>query len=327
MRRREFVALGGSALAWPGVLRAQSKPYRIVLFPDLVPVVRGALSDSMRELGWVEKRDVEVIDSGFPYGGPQAEQAAKRAVALKPNLIITSNSAYTLAIHRATATIPIVMWASGYPVEVGLANSLARPGKNVTGNSLYAGTGIWGKVQQLLREAKPEVKRIGVCWGYVPPDFPKAEVEPCYAELRNAALTLGVELNIVEFASTGNVAAALDKIDAARPDALVVTTGPAIWEARERLMEYATRKRLPTIIDWAWPEGDPYPLLVYAPTTLDLVRRALAYVDRIRRGAKAGDLPIQLPSKFEFLVNKKTAQAIGLKLPESLLLRVDRVIE
>jgi putative ABC transport system substrate-binding protein len=297
------------------------------MFPDMIPIVRSALTEAMRELGWVEKRDVEVIESGFQYGGAQAEQAAKRVVALKPDLIITTSSSYTLVMHRATATIPIVMWASGYPVEVGLAHSLARPGKNVTGNSLYAGTGIWGKVQELLREAKPEIKRIGVCWGYVPPDYPKAEIDPCYRELRQAAQALGVALDIVEFAPTGKFAAALEKIDVARPDALVITSGPSIWAMRAQLMDYATRKRLPTIVDWAWPTGDSHPLLVYAPTTLDLVRRALAYVERIKRGAKPGDLPIQLPSRFELLVSRKTAKLVGIQLPQSMLARADRVIE
>ena len=327
MKRRELIALAGSALAWPGVLRAQARPYRIVTFPDVEPVVRDAMSVAMRELGWDEKHDVEVLESGFQYGGAQIEQAAKRVVALKPDLIFTTSSIYTLAMHQASSTIPIVVWACGYPVEVGLAHSLARPGKNVTGNSLYAGTGIWGKLQQLLREAKPEAKRIGVCWGYVPPGFPKAEIDPCYEELRNAAQSLGVALNIVEFTSAGQVAAALEKIEAARPDALVVTTAPAIWESRERLMDYATRKRLPTIVDWEWPARDPYPLLVYAPTTLDLVRRAMSYVERIRRGARPGDLPIQLPARFELLVSSRSAKSIGLQLPPSLLLRADRVIE
>ena len=135
MDRRRFVVTMGSALAAP-LVRAQAAPYRIALYPDMAPNVRAALSASIREMGWVEKRDVSVVESGFQYGGPQAEQAAKRVAASRPDLIITTNSAYTLTMHQATATIPIVMWASGYPVEVGLAQSLARPGKNVTGNSL-----------------------------------------------------------------------------------------------------------------------------------------------------------------------------------------------
>lgn len=333
MRRREVVArllalgaLSGARIAGAQVAK-QATPYRIALFPDMTPqAIRSMLADAIREIGWSEGRDVIVVESGFQYGAPLPEQAARRVVDSRPDLILTYSSIYALALHRATVSIPIVMWTSGYPVEVGVANSLARPGKNVTGNTQYAGTGIWGKLLELLRDSKPGIKRIGVCWGYVPPAFPKEEIEPCYEELRQAARALGVTANIVEFATPDGVPAALAEIEAGRPDALLITAGPAIWVARRQVMEFAIKRRLPTVVDFIW-EDDLTPVLMFAAPAADLIRRALYYVDRIRKGAKPGDLPIQLPPRFELIVNRKTAKAIGLKLPQSLLLRADRVIE
>ena len=333
MRRRDaiagLVALGALSGARVAVAQAakQSTPYRIAVFPDMTPqAIRNMLGDAIRTMGWSEGRDVILVDSGFQYGAPHLEQAARRVVDSRPDLILTYSSNYALALHRATVTIPIVMWTSGYPVEVGVANSLAQPGKNVTGNTQYAGTGIWGKLLELLRDAKPSIKRIGVCWGYVPPAFPKEEIEPCYRELRQAARALGVTVTIVEFATPDRVPAALAEIDAGRPDALLITTGPAIWVARRQVMEFAIKRHLPTVVDFLW-EDDLTPMLMFAAPAADLIRRALYYVDRIRKGARPGDLPIQLPPRFELIVNRKMAKAIDLAIPQLILLRADRVIE
>ena len=142
--------------------------------------------DAMREVGWRVGRDFVPIESGLQFG-EQMDTAAKRVVSANPDLIYTVNTAYVLAARRLTTTIPIVMWASGFPVEAGIADSLARPGKNVTGNSLYAGTEVFGKLLELLRDANPGVRRIGVLWSYLPPLHPPEEIEPCYREIRRAA--------------------------------------------------------------------------------------------------------------------------------------------
>ena len=145
----------------------------------------------MRVLGWIEGQDFIVLPSGIEYGSRNpSNEEAQRVVANKPDLIFTVSTNYALAAQRATGSIPIVMLTSGYPVEAGVAESLAKPGRNVTGNTTYAEMGVWGKLLQLLREAKPDIKRVGILWTYVIPAFPKEEIEPCFAELNSAARSL-----------------------------------------------------------------------------------------------------------------------------------------
>jgi len=329
VRRRQFLLASGALLAAPRAAAQTKRVPRIGLLPEAGIEWRNLVTGALRGLGWTEAREYALVELGLQYGQVQADSAAKRMVAANPDLILTINTAFALAAHQLSSSIPIVMALSGYPVEVGLAHSLARPGKNVTGNSIYAGTGIWGKLPELLREAKPSLKRLGVLWDYVPPGNPRAEVEPCYQELRQAERKLGLALNLVEVADPGRVTAALAAIDAGRPDALLVASGTGLFEARSRVMKFAVERRLPTITDYRWFEDvEPYPLLVYAPLTPPLLREAASYAIRIlAQGAKPGDLPIQLPAKFELVVNRRNARAIGLALPQALLLRADQVIE
>lgn len=327
--RRQFLIAGGALLAVPGALRAQAqragKPVRIGLLPDLWAPLRVLFREAMLERGWQEGHDYTILLSGLAPD-PQIEVAARKIMAQKPDLIYVSNTGYALAAHRLTKTIPIVMHVSGFPVEAGLASSLARPGKNVTGNAGYAGVGIFGKLLELLRDAKPGTKRIGVLWSYVPPAHPREEIEPCYREIREASRNLRVAVQIEEIARPEQLPSALARLNAAGTDALFVTAGPPLWAEGKRIMQFAVENRLPMVADWLW-FADLQPLLTYYPTYPELIRQAVSYVDRILRGAKAGDLPIQQPAKFELLVNLKTAKAIGLAVPRSLLLRADRVIE
>jgi putative ABC transport system substrate-binding protein len=209
------------------------------------------------------------------------------------------------------------MLTSGYPVESGLADSLARPGKNVTGNAIYAGTEIWAKLVQLLLEARPSTRRVGVLWNYVPPAFPEEEIGPCYAELRKAERSLDVKIHIVESAKSEEVPAALAKIQAEQPDALLPTSSGVPANMRSTIMQFAVDKRLPTITDLLWQTGvGPYPpLLSYGAAWPDLMRNAAVYADMIMKGAKPGELPIQRPAKFSMTLNLRTAKAIGLTVP------------
>jgi len=257
----------------------------------------------------------------------QIEPGAARMMAEKPDLIFAGTTAYALAAFRLTKTIPIVMFSSGYPIEAGLASSLARPGKNVTGNTSYAGYDIWGKLIDLLRETKPAIKRVGVLFGYVPPAHPREEIAPLYSELRRAERALAVQIKIVEVAHADQVMHALTELYAERPDALLFTSGLPIWQERQRVAQFAVDKRLPTIADYLWPDAEPYPLMIYSPSPRDLMRRAVSYIDRILKGAKPGDLPIEQPTKFDLVINMNTAKALGLKIPQSILLRANRVIE
>lgn len=334
MNRRDILlsllALG--AAARPICVRAQAqraaKPFRIGFLPEFGDEYNKGIADAMRDLGWAEGTDYTVVRLGLQFRTDQIDSAASRMVAEKPDLILVVSTAYAIAVHHLSSAIPIVMLASGYPVEAGIADSLARPGKNVTGNTAYAGTGIWGKLVQLLQETKPSVKRIGVLWDYVPPAFPRQEIEPCYQELRQATRVLGLSAHIVEVAGPDHVTAALTAIGAERPDALFITTGAGLWQAQQRVMQFAVERRLPTITDWRWfASVEPYPLIVYAPRQVALIRQAASYIVRLlKQGAKAANLPIQQPATFELVVNLKTARAIGLTLPPSFLVRADEVI-
>jgi ABC-type uncharacterized transport system substrate-binding protein len=329
-RRKSLVAL--VALAGAGGLRSAGAqlrpPFRIGLLPDISVERVGQFVHAMGEEGWQERREFVVMESGFKYG-PEIEQAASRTVKAAPDLILAATEAYAAAAQRLTTTIPIVMWVSGYPVERGVAHSLARPGKNVTGNSNYAGTGVWGKLLELLRDAKPTIRRVGVLWDYLPPAFQAEIVASVQAEMqRDIARALGVTVHIVDVSTTDRASAAMDEIYAQRPDALLVTAGPILGPVRSLVAQFAIEKRLPLISDGQWPQVQAQPLLTYSAPPVVLMRQAAAYVVRILRdGAKPADLPIQQPAKFELVVNLKTAKALGLTIPQSILLRADRVIE
>jgi len=330
--RRKFLIATGGILTAPLISRAQppreNRPFRIG-FPARfsTDAARRLHVTAMREYGWRENEDFVFINADVPFSVTNAE-GIRWLVAEKPDLILVWSTAHALAAHRMSKTIPIVMIVSGYPVEAGVAKSLARPGTNVTGNALYAGTRVWGKLLELLKDSKPGIKSVGVLWGYVPPAFPGAEIEPCYRDLKQGAATLGVDINILEVASKDQLAPALDRITAGRSDALLTTAGllPLRWA---QVMQFAIDRKLPTIMDYILGPSDERmrPLLAYAPSQASLIKTAFAAVDRILKGENPADLPIQQPSKFELVVDLKMAKAIGVTLPPSIMLRADRVIE
>lgn len=331
MNRRDtllaLLALGAA----PAALRAQpaprAKPFRIGMLPGHNEPYRKLVAGLIGEFGWIEGRDFILVVLDSEYRSDQMDAAARRMVAANPDLILVGGNGYTHAAQRLTTTIPIVVVACGYPVEDGLVKSLARPGGNITGISLYVDRGIWGKLVELLRDAKPGIKRVGVLEDYVPPHCLRETTELGLRQMRQDAATLGIKLHIVEVPFPDRLPAALAKIEAARPDALIATSGPGLWVWHQRVAQFAVDKRLPLITDFPWLPVDPYPMLVYGPSGTELTRNAVSYVDRILKGAKPGDLPMQLPSKFELVVNLKAAKAIGLTIPQLFLLRADAVIE
>ena len=332
MKRREFISLvGGAAAAWPlaaGAQNTEKVPKRIAFFPDPIPATMETWRAAMRVLGWTEGRDFVVTQSSIEPGSrPALDEGAQRVVAGKPDLVVTMSTANALALQRATNSIPIVMLTSGYPVEAGVADSLAKPGRNVTGNSIYAEMGVWGKLLQLLCEAKPDIKRVGILWTYVIPAFPKEEIEPGYAELNSAARLLNLELHFVEVANSDQVAAALAEIDEWKPGGLLLTSNFS-RKSLAAVTQFSVDKSLPTVVDFDWTRfAPPHPLLCYGPIYNELVQSAAASIDKILRGSSPGDLPIQRPRRFELIVSLKTAKAIGLDLPPTLLAQADRVVE
>lgn len=305
------------------------EPFRIGLLADFRDDARlKLLSQALGELGRFEGRDYVFYRSGVFYG-PETRLALQRVLDAKCDLILTSNLGYAVAAQKASKTIPIVMWISGFPVEGGVADSLSRPGRNVTGLTIYAGGEVFGKLVQLAHEAKPSAKRIGVFMTYVPPFNPRAEADLIIRGLRSAAEQLGLDVRIFEIGNTEQLDAAMAAAVTQKVEALVLTSGVSTAPKRHEILQYAVAKGLPTIVDTPWQEiGDPRPLLVYSASLPTLLRQAAPYVNQILwHGAKPGDLPIQLPARFEFVVNLKTARAIGITVPPSILVRADQVIE
>jgi len=336
MNRRDAITalLAFGATAAPLRALAQEQParrrYRIALLPDFRPAIESLLkifTEALREFGRIEGRDFVFYRSGIFYGD-DADRAVRLVVNEKPDLILGFNLGYIVAAHKLTKTIPIVMWVSGFPVEGGVAESLAHPGKNVTGLTIYAGAEVFGKLVQLLRDVKPSAKRIGAFCSYIPPFHPPEESDLIIREIREAGRILGIDVRILEIAKPEQVVGALAAVAAERMDALLLTSGLSMIPRRQEIMQFAVEKRLPTITDGFWRGVDPPPLLSYGAPLAVLIRQSAVYVDRILwGGAKPGDLPIQLPAKIELTVNLKAAKAIGLTIPQSILARADEVFQ
>ena len=338
MKRRDAI---GSLLAAPFALRmtgaratdpARTRaavPYRICMLPWVGPERRDQFLAALRELGWERGREFALLELPFGYDLTRIDGAAQAAVAGDPHLILATSEAYAAAAQRLTRRIPIVMWVSGYPVESGVAASLRRPGGNVTGNTNYAGTGIWGKLLELLRDAKPDARRIGILWDYLPPAFEGGNVARVQRELvQEIGPALGLTVRIVDVAAPGQVDHAIGALSAHAPQAVFATAGPVIGPVRARVVRYAMDNRLPLISDSPWPHLEPQPLLTYSASPLLLMRQAAEYVVRILGdGESPAELPIRLPARFELVVDLRTARLIGMEVPSSLLLRADRIVQ
>jgi len=337
MNRRDsvlaFIAMGAVGGPLPGLAQGQQAraPFRIGLVPDFRPdwmPLLGLFTDGLRELGRVEGRDYVFVRSGLFYAD-DPKLALEKVLAAKPDLILVANLGYAVAALKASNTLPVVMWISGFPVEGGVAKSLSRPGKSVTGLTIYAGGEVFGKLVQLVHQAKPSARRIGVLMSYVPPFHPRAEADLIVRGLRDPAGPLGLDVRIFEISRSEQVDEALKWAAAQGIEALVLTSDPSLAARMKDVLQFAAARRLPTIGDSSWEQlGDPQPLLVYKASFSALIRQAAPYVNQILwNGAKPGDLPIQLPARFEFQVNLKTAKAIGITVPPSILVRADQVIE
>ena len=322
MMRREFIALfAGSAVAGPLTARGQSvgTPRLGVLGNENTPPWE-SFRQGLRDLGYDDGRNVTIE---WRWSQGQADRfpfLAKELVGQNVDLIVTSATQATRAAKQATATIPIVMALSSYPEKLGLVESLARPGGNVTGLSQLAPE-LLGKRLELCKEIVPKIARIAVLWN------PSSPIEPWgFQEVLAAAATLGIKIESVEVRNPDEFSTALSRIASNRPDALYVFGNPPNFTARTLIVRFATENRLPTVFEerlFVQAGG----LLSYAPSFSDLFRRAATYVDKILKGAKPAELPVELPTKFELVINLKTAKALGLEVPATLLARADEVIE
>ena len=275
----------------------------------------------LRELGYVEGKTV-VLDIRYGEGkSERVSELARELVGLKVDVIVASNDIAIAAVKRETQTIPIVMAFSSDPAGTGFVASLARPGGNVTGLSTISPE-LSGKRLALLKEAVPGLARVAFFWN---PDARGNLLD--YRETEGAVRSLGLELQSVEASRGEDLDRALSSLTRGRAQALIVPPGNPITVAnRVQIVSFAQRNRIPSIAgakEWAEDGG----LMSYGPNVQDMFRRAATYVDRILKGAKPAELPVERPTKFELVINLKTAKALGLTLPQSLLQRADQLIQ
>ena len=329
MDRRAFIStLTGGLLAAPLAAEAQpaAKVARIGFLATSLaanPHLTDAFGQGLRDLGYVEGRTV-VIEYRDAEGNLERLPAlAAELVALKVDVIVSPNTPAALAAKQATRTLPIVFVGVGEPVASGLVSSLARPGGNVTGLSVVSPE-LVGKWLELLTQAVPEVSRVAVL--RQPGAMDERTEKDMLKGAEVAARALGVRLQFVEARSSADLERAFSDMIRERAGALTVRPAPMFVSERRRLVDLAAKNRLPAVYPWR-EFVDAGGLMAYGPNLADLYRRAAPYVDKILRGAKPGDLPVEQPTKFELAINLKTAKALGLTIPPSLLQRADQVIE
>jgi putative ABC transport system substrate-binding protein len=326
MRRREVITLLGGAAVWPLVARAQQTGIvprvgflgnsTAALEANLVGPFRGGL----RALGYEEGRNI-AIEYRWAEGRYERFPALiAELIASKVDVIVTAGTPASLAVKKATSSVPLVMIAVGEPVATGLVASLAKPGGNITGVTSISPE-IEGKRLELLREVVPKISHIAVLWNAVSPVQVIQE-----RETRAAAQVLGMKMLSLGVRNLEEIEDAFAAIVRERPDALFVLADRLFLHHRKRTMDFAVQHNLPGV--HAYRElVEAGGLMSYGPSYADMHRRAATYVDKILRGEKPADLPVERPVKFELVVNLKTSKTLGLEIPPTLLARADEVIE
>jgi len=327
LRRRHFVMLlSGAAVGWPLTARAQ-QPIKVARIGRLSPLsvaveapMLAALRQGLSELGWIDGQNL-AFELRFAEGNlDRLPQLADELVRAKVDVIVTGSSPGASAAKNATSTIPIVMVTTGNPVQGGLVASLARPSGNVTGVTAL-GQVLNVKRLELLKEAVSGVKRVAVLTNPASP-----YTDPFLQESGDAAHALGVEVRVVEAREPDELEKAFQAMVDERADALMVLADPMFITHRRRIVELAAKNQLPPIFG---ERGSVQAggLMFYGASLPDMYRRAATYVDKILKGAKPADLPVEQPTTFELAINLKTAKALGLELPWFLQQRADEVIE
>jgi putative ABC transport system substrate-binding protein len=322
MRRRDFITLLGGAAAWPLAARAQQGALR------RIGVLAGqerhlpefdAFREQLRELAYVEGKNL-VIDWRYAERGPtELPLLAKTLVELHPDVLVAITTPATAALKAATGSIPIVFAYVGDPVETGFVASLARPGGNLTGQSIVASE-LSAKRLELLKEIIPASSTMAVIWN---PTNPAVVLQ--WQEARGAAPLLGIRLISIEVRTADDVASAFDSAKEQGAHGVIVLPDPLTGSHRLAIVEGAARARMPTLYGYR-EFVDAGGLIAYGPNYRAIFRRAAVYVDKILKGAKPSDLPVEQPTKFELIINLKAAKAIGVEVPPTMLARADEVI-
>jgi len=327
MPRRAFMALiAGGLLAAPLPAAAQQpgRVYRIAFLgvstPALEAELVAAFRQGLRDHGYIEGRNI-VTEYRWAEGRYDRYAAfVAEAVSLKVDVIVTEGTPAAIAAREGTSTIPIVMAVIGDPIAAGIVSSVARPGGNITGSTSMTPE-IDAKRLELLKELVPDASRVAVLWNPVNPNN-RARIPTMQAAARSLRLTL----ELVGAGDSEQLEQGFGAIVAARSQALIMESDLALLSRRERIVDFATKRRLPGL--YAYREFvEAGGLASYAPSYSAMFRRAATYVDKILKGAKPGELPIEQPTKFELVINLKTAKALGLTISPALLQRADHVIE
>jgi len=325
-RRELLAALGGAAVAWPLAARAQQagniRTIGILSAGSFGPTVLSVavLPDALRTLGWIEGKNIVFERRYAENRVERLPELAAELVRLNVDVIVGIGTLAPLAAKRATTTIPIVMTAAGDPLGSGLVASLARPGGNVTGMSLMA-PDLGGKRLQLLKELLPRLARVAVLWNAANP-YPAL----VFKETQAAGRTLGIEVQSLEVRRPDDFDGAFEALRRQRPDALITVEDPLTISYQKLIADFAAGQLLPTL-HGVREDVAAGALMSYGANLADLSRRAAGYVDKILKGAKPADLPVQQPTKFELVINLRTAKVLGLIVPPTLLARADEVIE
>ena len=324
MQRRDFIKVFGGAVAagWPLTARAQqaAKAPRIGFLllnsPQTEPIA--PLLQGLQALGYEDGKTI-VIEYRFAEGKPERlPDLAAELVQLKPNVIFAYGGDVAPHAKKATGSIPIVVMVSDDPVQSGLVASLGRPGANVTGITLVYDE-LAGKVLELLREAAPGMSRIAVLWN-------PNHADPEFRETQRAAAAEGVRLQSLEVRQPSDFEGVFNAAIAERAEGLILVSSRLLFQRRPQIAEFLAKNRLIAAGGWGnWTKDGL--LLSYGPKTTELMPRIAVYVDKILKGARPADLPIERPTRFELVINLKTAKALGLTIPPTLLARADEVIE
>jgi len=322
MDRRTFLwTLSGSLIAVPALADAQPSTklprLGVLLYnrPQIEPL--GPLLEDLQRLGYVDGKTI-TIEYRYADGNPERlPDLAADLVRSKPDVIFAFGGDVAPFAKMATATIPIVAWVSNDPVQSGLVSSIGRPGANITGVTLVYDD-LAGKTLDLLKEAVPSITRVSVLWN---PDH----ADPEYRQTQRAAAALGVRLQSLEVRRAADFDDAFRRALAERAEGLIVVSSRLMSQQRQQIAAFAARHRIVLAGGWgAWTKDGA--LLTYGPDTVAVMHRVAVYVDKILKGAKPADLPMERPTRFELTVNLQAARALGLAIPQPLLVRADEVI-
>jgi putative ABC transport system substrate-binding protein len=326
MKRRAFIAALGGAAAWPLVARAQQPGTPVIGFlntqsPDTFGRYVPAFGKGLKEMGYVEGQNVAVEERWAEGQNDRFPALVAELIRVKVDLLLMASTSGALAATAATATIPIVFVGAADPVGNRLVASMGRPGGNITGFSQGDDVGFGGKRLALLKEAVPKLAQVAVLWN------PTARgLENRLKEIYAPAATLKVRLKAFEVREASQLDGMFAAIARARVDGLTVLTDPLTLRHRASVVSLAAKHRLPAVYGFGeFVRAGGF--MVYGANIPDLFYRAAAYVDRILKGARPADLPVEEPTKFELVINLKAAKGLGLTIPQSLLARADEVIQ